>query len=311
VKGTYSILDKVIMFDFGANELGTGTLRRDSLYVSTTRKPSSMASRTECMCGRDRKGERGMNNRIWMGLIVLIAVIGLGCSEDLAGPQDPGDAEGPNDVPDPSIVFKFELEADRCEWVFVFPVPCVPVGESASIQVTVLTLDGDTLLGQLVTFTSEDEDVITVSTDGLVTAVGLGYVEVGVHVADKTQTISVLTLAWLPISGSALVYEEVGADPGELLLRSGEVRSRYVLHEDGTFGLQTSAGTDFRGTYSSEGSTIRFDFDGANWLATGTLRGDSLSVEYNDAALLADFQNGVYVLNHGTASSSAGATTRH
>lgn len=242
------------------------------------------------------------------GFITLIATMILGCSQDLAGPEGPGDSEGPDDVPSPSIVFRFELDADRCDWVFVFPVPCLPVGESAPIRVTVLSLEGDTLNGHLVTFTSEDEDVLTVSDDGIVTAVGLGYVEVGIHVADRTQTISILTLAWLPISGAALVYEEAGADPGELLLRSGEVRSRYVLHEDGSFGLQTSDGTDFRGAYSREGTTITFDFDGADWLATGTVRGDSLSVEYNLDALLSDFENGVYVLSPLAASSSTDAT---
>ena len=249
-----------------------------------------------------------MSIRIRMGSIALIAVIVLGCSEDLAGPRD---VEEPDDVPGPSIgSIQFELEANRCEWIFVFPVPCLPVGESALMRVTVLSLEGDTLHGQPVTFTSDDEDVITVSNDGMVTAVGLGYVEVGIHVADRAATVSILTLAWLPISGSALVYEEVGADPGELLLRSGDVRFRFVLDEDGTFALQTSAGSEWRGTYSSEDATVTLDFEGANWLATGTLRGDSLFVEYNEAALLNDFQNGVYVLNAVDAAGSTGASTR-
>ena len=130
----------------------------------------------------------------------------------------------------------------------------------------------------------------------MVTAVGLGYGEFAIHVADRTQTISILTLAWLPISGSAVVYEEAGAEPGELVLRSGAVRNRFVLRQDGTFDLQTSAGWESSGTYSKGDITIAFDFDGADWAAIGTIRGDSMSVEYNLSAQLSEFENGIYLL---------------
>lgn len=241
------------------------------------------------------------HGRTWIGrsckaFTLMGALTLFGCSEDVAGPGGPDDRAGPDDVPSPQFFFNVEVEADLCLWSSVFPRPCLPVGESAPIRVTVLSVDGDTLHGQPVTFTSGDEEVLTVSTDGVVTAVGLGRAEVAIHVAGRTQTISILTLAWLPISGSAVVYEEAGADPGELVLRSGEVRYRYVLRQDGTFELQTSAGSEWGGTYSDGDITIAFDFDNADWAAIGTIQEDSMSVEYNLSAQFDDFRNGIYLL---------------
>lgn len=227
-----------------------------------------------------------------MGALTL-----FGCSDDVAGPGGPDGRAGPDDVPSPQIFFNVEVEAGLCgEWVSVFPVPCLPVGESTPIRVTLLSVDGDTLHGQPVTFTSGDEDVLTVSTDGVVTAVGLGRAELAIQVAGRTQTISILTLAWQPITGSAVVYEEAGADPGDLVLRSGEVRYRYVLRHDGSFDLQNSAGSEWSGSYSEGDITIAFDFDNADWVAIGTIQGDSMSVEYNLSAQLSDFRNGIYFL---------------
>lgn len=79
--------------------------------------------------------------------------------------------------------------------------------------------------------------------------------------------------------------------------------SRYVLHEDGTFGLQYLTATgrffEYSGRYSSTDSVFTFDFDGWSvagpWRATGTVRGDSLIVEYNIVMALSDFDDGVYV----------------
>lgn len=239
--------------------------------------------------------------RTWIGrsckaFTLMGALTLFGCSDDVAGPGGPDDRAGPDDMPSPQFFFNVVVEAGLCEWVFVLPVPCLPVGESAPMRVTVLSVDGDTLHGQPVTFTSGDEDVLTVSTDGVVTAVGLGHAELAIQVAGRTQTISILTLAWLPISGSAVVYEEAGADPGELVLQSGEVRYRYVLRQDGTFDLQNSAGSEWGGTYSEGDITIAFDFDNADWAAIGTIQEDSMSVEYNLSAQFDDFENGIYLL---------------
>jgi Tol biopolymer transport system component len=79
--------------------------------------------------------------------------------------------------------------------------------------------------------------------------------------------------------------------------------SRYVLYQDSRFGLQyiSSRGGFFEypGRYSRVDSVITFDFDAWNlagaWQATGTLRGELLSIEYNIVMILSDFEDGVYV----------------
>jgi hypothetical protein len=83
----------------------------------------------------------------------------------------------------------------------------------------------------------------------------------------------------------------------------GHLASRYVLYEDGTFGLQfSSAGWGFfeyTGWFTRDGARIAFDFDmhstSGPTTAVGTLDGDSLSVAYNMDMLLSDFVDGVYV----------------
>ena len=75
---------------------------------------------------------------------------------------------------------------------------------------------------------------------------------------------------------------------------------QYLLYEDGTFALQY--GGDFtgelRGRYSwgNTNSTINFDFDAnrPQWKATGTINGNSLSVDYNFIMGLDGFEDGVY-----------------
>jgi hypothetical protein len=83
------------------------------------------------------------------------------------------------------------------------------------------------------------------------------------------------------------------------------VVSRYVLYDDGTFGLQMMhdrAGFfEYTGRYGISGSTIEFDFDTGNragaWEAHGTRAGGVLTVEYNIVAWLADFRPGAYLFS--------------
>ena len=82
------------------------------------------------------------------------------------------------------------------------------------------------------------------------------------------------------------------------------VASRYVLYDDGTFGLQFASLRypffEYTGRYLSSASEFNFDFDGGSgWYATGSLRGDSLIVKYNLEASMSDFADGVYVRSPG------------
>jgi hypothetical protein len=76
--------------------------------------------------------------------------------------------------------------------------------------------------------------------------------------------------------------------------------SRYVLYDSTTFALQFSSSnrgfSEYAGHYSSADSVLTFTFDvESRWGATGTLRGDSLIITYNDWAMMSDFMDGVYV----------------
>jgi hypothetical protein len=79
--------------------------------------------------------------------------------------------------------------------------------------------------------------------------------------------------------------------------------SRYVFYDDSTFGLQFSSQRfgyfEYTGRYGRADSLITFAFDGSSiagpWDAIGKLRGDSLSVAYNELMQHSDFLDGVYV----------------
>ena len=84
-------------------------------------------------------------------------------------------------------------------------------------------------------------------------------------------------------------------------------KSRFVLYDNGAFVLQyppSSLGDGtFRGQYRDANGVIMFlfEFQGRSvddaWDdATGTLKGDSLTVEYQESMQHADFENAVYVL---------------
>lgn len=77
---------------------------------------------------------------------------------------------------------------------------------------------------------------------------------------------------------------------------SVQLGSRFVLHDDGTFALQYS-GVDIedRGTYKEANDVITFDWGCCGWVATGSLRNDSLSIRYSDNMLHSDFHDGVYI----------------
>lgn len=78
-------------------------------------------------------------------------------------------------------------------------------------------------------------------------------------------------------------------------------KSRFVLYDNGAFVLQfPSIGEGgYRGGYKGADGAIAFEWEGWNvvgpWGATGTLKGDSLTVQYNDIMLWTDFEDAVYV----------------
>jgi hypothetical protein len=83
-------------------------------------------------------------------------------------------------------------------------------------------------------------------------------------------------------------------------------QSRFVLYDDGAFVLQyVGLSIEYRGGYTSTNGVIDFKWEGSSsagsWGATGTLAGDSLTVQYNQIMELSDFENAVYTVSKPTA----------
>ena len=80
------------------------------------------------------------------------------------------------------------------------------------------------------------------------------------------------------------------------------MKSRLVLYDNGAFVLQyPSLGEGgYRGGYRDANGAITFEWEGWSaagpWGAAGTVKGDSLTVQYNLIMQLTDFEDAVYVL---------------
>jgi hypothetical protein len=78
--------------------------------------------------------------------------------------------------------------------------------------------------------------------------------------------------------------------------------SRFVLYDNGAFVLQyPSLGEGgYSGGYKDVNGVITFEWEGWSvagpWGATGTLKGDSLTVQYNEIMQHTDFEAALYVL---------------
>lgn len=80
-------------------------------------------------------------------------------------------------------------------------------------------------------------------------------------------------------------------------------RSRFDLYDNGAFVLEfpiCSCPGAYRGTYKNANGILTFEWEGWSvagpWSASGTLRGDTLTVTYNTVMQLSDFEDAVYRL---------------
>jgi len=76
-------------------------------------------------------------------------------------------------------------------------------------------------------------------------------------------------------------------------------QSRFVLYDNGAFVLQyVGLGADYGGGYTETNGVIAFEWEGWSvagpWGATGTIRGETLTVQYNLIMQLTDFEDAVY-----------------
>ena len=103
------------------------------------------------------------------------------------------------------------------------------------------------------------------------------------------------------LSRPATIYDEAsGIYSYSASFHGGAIVSRYVFYEDGTFDLQFSSARFGFFRYAGVGTAsgmLRFNDQNTAgpWIATATLRGDTLSVQYNPIMGFADFVDGAYV----------------
>ena len=102
-----------------------------------------------------------------------------------------------------------------------------------------------------------------------------------------------------PVSGQARVFNFLSQSSYGI---SGyTTRSRYVLYDNGAFGLQYSdnGGFEYRGRYTEVSTIITFDWEGWSaagpWGATARLSGDTLTLAYNPIMTMTDFEDAVYL----------------
>ena len=75
--------------------------------------------------------------------------------------------------------------------------------------------------------------------------------------------------------------------------------SRFVLYDNGAFVLYyQSLGLAYRGGYTEANGVVTFAWEGwssaGSWGATGRIRADTLTVQYNVIMQLTDFEDAVY-----------------
>jgi hypothetical protein len=102
-----------------------------------------------------------------------------------------------------------------------------------------------------------------------------------------------------PVTGTARVFNFLSQS--SYAISGFTTRSRYVLYDNGTFVLQyaDNGGFEYRGRYTEVNSIITFEWEGWSaagpWGATGTLRGETLTLAYNPVMTLSDFEDAVYL----------------
>ncbi|HET6618237.1 MAG TPA: Ig-like domain-containing protein [Gemmatimonadota bacterium] len=109
-----------------------------------------------------------MTIRTWSGIaaIALVGTVLWGCSDDVAGP------------PVGTVILQVEDDT-------------LSVNATTQLHVIILSVDGDTLRDEIVTFTSGDQDIITVNSDGLVTAEGAGTATVTAQAENNVDSVSI------------------------------------------------------------------------------------------------------------------------
>ena len=122
-------------------------------------------------------------------------------------------------------------------------------------------------------------------------------------VGGETARIEFKLCAGIPLRSAAGIYDRTSYYEPTVSFH-GTLSERYVIDEDGSFGLQFNSGRygsfEYPGTYSTYLSAsdtvlhLEFSSNPGQWDATAILRGGCLVVEYNLDMWLSDFEHGEY-----------------
>ena len=116
-------------------------------------------------------------------LAITLGVMILNCDDPPTGlTQHDPPAPPVHDPPAPPVVgsIALNLEADT-----------LSVRQTTQLLAIVLSVDGGTLTGQVITFESGDEDIVAISEAGLVTAMGPGTATITARAGDRSATITI------------------------------------------------------------------------------------------------------------------------
>lgn len=260
---------------------------------------------------RRAKGGTGTRTHAWIGMLALTALVVPGCAADVGGPNEVRTATA---ITMASGSGQQGNVGYRLAQALVVRVTDARGEGVADVEVTWTVTSGGGLLSPL-TGDAEPDSVLRTLTRTLTSAGGIDGVTAvlltptlpgtskvaaavaGLQGSPVTFTAEAIAPDWPPVSGSTLVYERTSYSPS---FASGSYYERYVLHEDGTFGLQFFSGrfgfSELDGTYAREGTLLALDFfaNAPTWEATGTVLDDCLIVEYNWTMTGDGFEDGEF-----------------
>ena len=120
---------------------------------------------------------------------------------------------------------------------------------------------------------------------------------IGVH-DDGPPGATAQPPAFPTVSASSRIYARTNLPFSSL--HGSEIASRFVLHEDGTFGLQYASAHypffEYPGTFTEHEGDIKFVFrdNPGRWVARGTTEDQGIAVRYNIDMQLSDFEDALY-----------------
>lgn len=219
-----------------------------------------------------------MSIRAWIGagMIPLGAMVAPGCDGDGVTAPTVG-----------SIILQLGTDT-------------LSVHGTTPLQVTVLSVDGDTLTDETVTFTSSQEDIVTVSESGLVTAVGHGTAVVTARADERSATVTVFvrraaSLAVAPTDTTLLVEDtlrltvtvlDAEGEPVPFPVLTSSISNFDVVGGNLSDGFMAGGPGNAVITVETEGLTVQANITVVQPVGAVILLPDSLTLAVGDTTRL-------------------------